>query len=94
MAAYACSRFVSRRVLGDEYAIADSDNAVQDNTQYIPYSSYFSPEKISLTIPSEIKYHDIIHGSRPLQVTSTNWINYVVADAQGNLPSLRTLQHR
>ncbi|KAF2755828.1 hypothetical protein EJ05DRAFT_512420 [Pseudovirgaria hyperparasitica] len=55
---------------------------LQDHTQYIPYSSYFSSEKISLSVPSELKFHDVVYGSRPLQVSSTNWINYVIEDAQ------------
>lgn len=55
---------------------------VDENIQYIPYSSFFQQEKISLAVPSEIKFHDVTYGSRPLGVTKTSWINYIMVDTQ------------
>ncbi|EFQ87533.1 hypothetical protein PTT_16976 [Pyrenophora teres f. teres 0-1] len=50
---------------------------MEDDQMYIPYSSYFSPSKVSITVPCELKFHDIKHGSRPVRIAKTNWVNYV-----------------
>jgi hypothetical protein len=56
---------------------------VDDEIEYIPYTSYFSPEKLSIGVPTEIRFHDVKYGSRPLKVCKTSWINYVFEDLQG-----------
>ncbi|KAF2490368.1 hypothetical protein BU16DRAFT_552854 [Lophium mytilinum] len=66
-----------------------SDNTVRfqqklaDGELYVPYSSYFSPEKISVTVPTEVKYHDVRYGSKPLKTAKTSWINYVFEEVAG-----------
>jgi hypothetical protein len=55
-----------------------------DGDMYVPYSSYFSQEKISITVPCELKYHDVKYGTRLLKTTKTTWINYVFGDTKGN----------
>ena len=45
--------------------------------------SYFNPEKISVTVPCELKYHDVKYGQRPTKTAKTSWINYVFEEAQG-----------
>ncbi|KAF2795649.1 hypothetical protein K505DRAFT_239398 [Melanomma pulvis-pyrius CBS 109.77] len=54
-----------------------------DGEMYVPYSSYFSPEKISMTVPCELKYHDVKYGTRLLKTAKTTWINYVFDTSQG-----------
>ena len=56
---------------------------MDDGEMYVPYSSYFNPEKISVTVPCELKYHDVKYGQRPTKTAKTSWINYVFEDAQG-----------
>lgn len=86
------------RVVTSVWAFSD-DNTVRlelrmDDTQmYIPYSSYFSPTKVSITVPCELKFHDVKHGNRPTQLTKTSWVNYVFEKPQGKLivvPSFTT----
>ncbi|PWO25154.1 UbiH, 2-polyprenyl-6-methoxyphenol hydroxylase, partial [Pyrenophora tritici-repentis] len=50
---------------------------MEDDQMYIPYSSYFSPSKVSITMPCELKFHDIKHGNRPVHVARTSWVNYI-----------------
>lgn len=54
-----------------------------DGEMYVPYSSYFSPEKISMTVPCELKYHDVKFGTRLLRTTRTTWINYCFESTHG-----------
>lgn len=58
-----------------------------DGEMYVPYSSYFNQEKISMTVPCELKYHDMKYGTRLLKSAKTSWINYVFKDTKG-MPSL------
>ncbi|KAF1957419.1 hypothetical protein CC80DRAFT_592688 [Byssothecium circinans] len=53
-----------------------------DGGWYIPYSSYFNPEKVSITVPCELKFHDVQYGTRLLKTVKTTWINYVFESAQ------------
>jgi hypothetical protein len=45
--------------------------------------SYFSPTKISITVPCELKFHDVKLGNRPTKVAKTSWVNYVFETSQG-----------
>ena len=56
---------------------------MEDGEMYVPYSSYFTPEKISITVPCELKYHDVHYGIRPSKIARTRWINYVFDDPKG-----------
>jgi hypothetical protein len=68
--------------------IFSDDNTIRmelrmdDEQMYIPYSSYFSPTKVSITVPCELKFHDIKHGSRPVKLAKTSWVNYVFETPQ------------
>ncbi|KAF1974575.1 hypothetical protein BU23DRAFT_504997 [Bimuria novae-zelandiae CBS 107.79] len=68
--------------------VFSADNTVRlelkmvDGEMYVPYSSYFSPTKISITVPCELKFHDVRYGQRVQRSVKTNWINYVFDEAQ------------
>ncbi|KAF2004457.1 hypothetical protein P154DRAFT_572117 [Amniculicola lignicola CBS 123094] len=76
------------RVITSIWVFSD-DNTVRmelrmaDGEMYVPYSSYFNAEKISVTVPCELKYHDVQFGTRPSKTAKTNWINYVFEDVKG-----------
>lgn len=76
------------RVVTSIWAFSD-DNTVRmelrmdDSQMYIPYSSYFSPTKVSITVPCELKFHDVRHGNRLIKTANTSWVNYVFDTAQG-----------
>lgn len=76
------------RVVTSIWVFSD-DNTVRmelrmdDDQMYIPYSSYFSPTKVSITVPCELKFHDVKHGNRPAKLAKTSWVNYVFETPQG-----------
>jgi hypothetical protein len=76
------------RVVTSIWAFSD-DNTVrmelrmEDSQMYIPYSSYFSPTKVSINVPCELKFHDVRLGNRLMRVASTSWVNYVFESAKG-----------
>ncbi|KAH9872816.1 hypothetical protein J1614_005210 [Plenodomus biglobosus] len=49
-----------------------------DDQMYIPYSSYFSLSKVSITVSCELKFHDVKFGNRPVKIANTTWVNYVL----------------
>lgn len=53
-----------------------------DGAEIIPHASYFVPEKISLPIAAELKFHNKTYGSKPLKVEKTTWCNYVFEDVK------------
>jgi len=67
--------------------VFSDDNTVRlelkmaDGEMYVPYSSYFSPEKVSVTVPCELKFHDVKYGQRVLKTAKTTWINYIFESA-------------
>jgi hypothetical protein len=81
----------SVRMITSIWAFSD-DNTVRvelkmdDRQMYIPYSSYFSPAKVSITVPCELKFHDVKLGNRPAKLTKTSWVNYVFDTSQGTSP--------
>jgi len=52
-----------------------------DGKNIIPFASYFEDEKISITFPTELVFHDISYGSEPLRSIQSSWINYVFEDS-------------
>ncbi|KAF2680587.1 hypothetical protein K458DRAFT_434198 [Lentithecium fluviatile CBS 122367] len=70
------------RVMTSIWVFSD-DNTVRmelkmaDGEMYVPYSSYFNPEKVSVTVPCELKFHDVDFGKRVQSTAKTTWINYV-----------------
>ncbi|KAF1837830.1 hypothetical protein BDW02DRAFT_636866 [Decorospora gaudefroyi] len=73
----------SVHVVTSVWAFSDDNTArvelrMEDDQMYIPYSSYFSPSKVSITVPCTLKFHAIKHdANRPARVAKTNWVNYV-----------------
>ncbi|KAH7074732.1 hypothetical protein BKA63DRAFT_444031 [Paraphoma chrysanthemicola] len=69
------------RVITSVWTFSD-DNTIRmelrmdDDQMYIPYSSYFSPTKVSVNVPCELKFHDVRHGNRPAKLAKTSWVNY------------------
>ncbi|EUC33561.1 hypothetical protein COCCADRAFT_95832 [Bipolaris zeicola 26-R-13] len=55
---------------------------MQDEHMYIPYASYFSPAKVSITVPCELRFYDVSHASGPARVAQTSWVNYVFDSPQ------------
>ncbi|KAK3079180.1 hypothetical protein LTS18_005542, partial [Coniosporium uncinatum] len=51
-----------------------------DGAEIIPFSSYFNPEKISITVPAVLKFHDVTFGAASLKEAKTSWINYIFED--------------
>lgn len=76
------------RVITSIWTFSDDGTArielpMNDDQMYIPYASYFSPSKVSITVPCELKFHDVKLGNRPAKVTRTSWVNYVFDSSQG-----------
>jgi hypothetical protein len=82
------------RVMTSIWVFSD-DNTVRmelkmaDGEMYVPYSSYFNPEKVSVTVPCELKFHDVNFGQRALSAAKTTWINYIFESSLGMSPSPR-----
>jgi hypothetical protein len=78
----------SVRVVTSVWAFSDDNTTrvelrMEDDQMYIPYSSYFSPAKVSITVLCELKFHDIKLGNRLVRSAKTSWVNYVFETAQG-----------
>lgn len=69
------------------WALSD-DNTVrvelrlEDKEMYIPYSSYFSPAKTSITVPCTLRFHDVKFGTRILRTARSSWVNFFFDDAR------------
>lgn len=75
------------RMVTSIWALSDDNNVrvelrMEDSEMYIPYSSYFSPAKASITVPCELCFHDVRFGNRLARTARTSWVNYVFEDAQ------------
>jgi hypothetical protein len=78
----------SVRMVTSIWALSDDNNVrielrMEDSEMYIPYSSYFSPAKASITVPCTLRFHDVRFGNRLLRTARTSWVNFVFEDAQG-----------
>ncbi|KAF1985996.1 hypothetical protein K402DRAFT_421575 [Aulographum hederae CBS 113979] len=51
-----------------------------DGLEIIPYSSYFSPQKIAISVLTELKFHDTTFGAATLSSAKTSWVNYLFPD--------------
>jgi hypothetical protein len=58
------------------------DFAVEDGQDIIPYTSFFQNEKVSLTFPTRLTFHDVAFGTTPLKVVNTSWLNYYFVDEE------------
>ncbi|CAO2649412.1 Nn.00g067970.m01.CDS01 [Neocucurbitaria sp. VM-36] len=72
----------SMRLVTSIWAFSDDGTVrvelrMHDDHMFIPYSSYFSPNKISITVPCELKFHDVKFGNRPAKTAKTSWVNYI-----------------
>lgn len=85
----------SMRLITSIWAFSD-DGAVRvelrmdDDQMYIPYSSYFSQCKVSITVPCQLKFHDVRYGNRPTKIGKTGWVNYVFDTPHGTYRLLRS----
>ncbi|KAF2994586.1 hypothetical protein E8E13_001656 [Curvularia kusanoi] len=75
------------RVVTSIWALSDDNDVrvelkMEDGEMYIPYSSYFSPVKASITVPCELRFHDVRFGNRLVKSARTSWVNYVFEDTQ------------
>ncbi|KZM19320.1 hypothetical protein ST47_g9550 [Ascochyta rabiei] len=75
------------RVVTSIWAFSDDNNVrvelkMEDDEMYIPYLSYFSPAKVSMTVACELRFHDVRYGNRLIKTAKTTWVNYVFEDAQ------------
>ncbi|KAJ6281942.1 hypothetical protein J3E71DRAFT_381382 [Bipolaris maydis] len=55
---------------------------MQDEHMYIPYASYFSPAKVSITVPCELRFYDVVHAAGPARTAQTSWVNFVFDSPQ------------
>ncbi|KAF2087016.1 hypothetical protein K490DRAFT_43232 [Saccharata proteae CBS 121410] len=72
----------SSRFLTSIWALSDDHEVrmqqkLPDTGPLIPYPSYFTPTKISLSLPSTLKFHPHIYGGDTLTSPQTTWINYI-----------------
>jgi hypothetical protein len=49
----------------------------------VPYVGYFAPTKVSITVPCELKFHDVKLGNRPSKLAQTSWVNYIFDTSHG-----------
>ena len=54
-----------------------------DGPSIIPYTIWGNNLKVVLRVNAELKYHDVVPNSRPIEVVKTQWVNYVFADETG-----------
>ncbi|KAL1619909.1 hypothetical protein SLS56_009926 [Neofusicoccum ribis] len=66
----------------EKAAFRESAILLADGVEIVPHASYFVPEKISLPLVTELKFHDTTYGAKPLKVEKTTWINYVFEDVK------------
>jgi hypothetical protein len=76
------------RVVTSIWTFSDDNNVrielrMEDGEMYIPYSSYFSPCKVSMTAPCVLKFHDVRYGNRLVKAAKSSWVNYVFETPQG-----------
>ncbi|KAH9860068.1 hypothetical protein IAQ61_011852 [Plenodomus lingam] len=64
--------------LSDDGAVRMELRMAEDQ-MYIPYSSYFSLSKVSITVSCELKFHSVRFGDRPVRIAKSSWVNYVFA---------------
>lgn len=56
--------------------------AVSNDDDVIPFMSYFAPEKVAVTVPTHLLFHDVMFGLPPVQTARTTWVNYIFEDAK------------
>ena len=67
---------------------ARMEQRLVDGDAIVPYSTYFSPEKVAVTIPAELRFHEANpkDPNAESRKVSTSWVNYVFHDARaGNV---------
>ena len=56
---------------------------VADGQEIIPYTVWGNNEKISIRVPTELRFHDLNYDSKPIAVAQTSWVNYCFEDERG-----------
>ncbi|KAF2666240.1 hypothetical protein BT63DRAFT_416639 [Microthyrium microscopicum] len=59
------------------------EQKLDEREEIIPYTSYFQPEKASITIPTKLIYHGNSRTTPPTKIAQTTWLNYYFADEAG-----------
>lgn len=74
--------------IADDFSVR-AQQRLPDYPESVPWSSYFSPEKVSLSGDIILHHHGHTWGDPILTATKTNWINYIFepADAATNFQS-------
>jgi hypothetical protein len=61
------------------------EQQIDETQEIIPYSSFFEPKKVSVTIPTTLIYHSENPKQKPLRILRTKWLNYYFATPQCTL---------
>jgi hypothetical protein len=56
---------------------------IPDGEEIVPFSSYFQDEKTSITIPTDLTFHNLTFGSPPIRTERSKWVNYIFEDESG-----------
>ena len=54
-----------------------------DDEEIIPYTVWGNTTKIVLRVPTELKYHGFTTLDKPVEISKTNWVNYIFEDENG-----------
>ncbi len=80
--AYGFSRSVSIGPRRQCDGFADT-SLVADGQEIIPYTVWGNNVKISIRVPTELRFHDLTYDSKPIAVAQTSWVNYCFDDESG-----------
>ncbi|KAK5018735.1 hypothetical protein BJ546DRAFT_453797 [Cryomyces antarcticus] len=69
-------------VFSDDHTIRLQQKLADNGEDLIPFSSYFQPSKVSLTVSATLRFHAPTFGAKPDHVAKTSWVNYVFADVR------------
>ena len=79
--AYASNKSVSTDSPQSKWVF--SHESVADGQEIIPYTVWGNNIKISIRVPTELRFHDLTHDSKPLSTARTSWVNYCFEDERG-----------
>ncbi|TKA82456.1 hypothetical protein B0A49_00056 [Cryomyces minteri] len=69
-------------VFSEDHTIRLQQKLADNNEELVPFSSYFQPSKVSLTVPATLRFHAPTFGAKPDHVAKTSRVNYVFADVR------------
>lgn len=56
---------------------------VADGESIVPYTCWGTKSKVTLRVKSVLKFHDVVHGAKPLATAETSWVNYIFENEEG-----------